>query len=129
MRSSIMFSSFNVFFIVLQPFSQIQNNDISSLIRKRASLKVSTVVKFEGLSSDALIIRRLFISKSNAINLKINLLKTTMITITMLTSKIITMTNLKIKITTIRVLKSVIVIIIMMLIIKYILFILLRLIS
>ena len=67
------------------------------------------------MSNDALIIRRLFISKSNAINLTTNLLKTIMM-ITMSTLITITISNSKTKTTTIKTLKSVVVIITIMLI-------------
>ena len=76
--------------------------------------------------NDALIARRLFILKSNTINLKISLLKATMITIAISTLITIIIIGLKIKITAIRALRSVIEMITIMLIAKYMSFILLR---
>ena len=129
-KSSIMFSLFNVFFIALLLFSQ--NNDILSSILKKTLSKNPTIIMFWGLSNDALIIKQFFISKPNAINLGINFSKTIIretitITTTMLMLITITITNSKTRAITIKTSKNVVAIT-TMLIAKYMSFILLRLI-
>ena len=126
-RNSIMFFSFNVFFIALLLLSQ--NNDISLSILKKTLSKISTIVKFWNLSNDAFIIKQSFILRSNAISLKTGLSKKKTITTitTMLMLKTITMTSLKIRVMMTKAPKSVVAITII-LIAKFMSFILLRLI-